>query len=51
MTDFIELWWPLPTENPLVKLAIRLLSFVPSSASIEQLFSLMGDTKTKSRIK
>jgi len=34
-----------------VKLAIRLLSFVPSSASIEQLFSLMGDTKTKKQNK
>jgi hAT family C-terminal dimerisation region len=51
MTDLIELWRLLPTENPLVKLAIRLLSFVPSSASIERLFSLMGDTKTKKRNK
>jgi len=47
MTDLIEVWWLLPTGNPLVKLAIHLLSFVSSSASIKQLFSLMGDTKTK----
>jgi len=49
MTDLIEVWWLLPTRNPLMKLAIHLLSFVPSSASIERLFSLMGDTKTNKR--
>jgi len=51
MTDPIKMWQLLPTENPLVKLSIRLLSFVPSSASIERIFSLMGDTKTKKRNK
>jgi hypothetical protein len=51
MTDLIKIWQLLPTENPLVKLSIRLLSFVPSSASIERIFSLMGDTKTKKRNK
>jgi hypothetical protein len=39
----------LPSENPLVKLAILLLSFVPNSASTERLFSKMGDIKTKKR--
>src|ERR1700730_4864004 len=51
MIDPIKMWQLLPTENPLVKLSIHLLSFVPSSASIEQIFSLMGDTKTKKRNK
>jgi hypothetical protein len=51
MTDLIKIWQLLPTENPLVKLSICLLSFVPSSASIERIFSLMGDTKTKKRNK
>jgi hypothetical protein len=36
-------------DNPLVKLATRLLSFVPSSASVERLFSKMGDISTKKR--
>jgi hypothetical protein len=51
MTDIVKIWELLPPANPLVKLAIRLLSFVPSSASIERLFSLMGDMKTKKRNK
>ena len=51
MTDLIKIWQLLPTENPLVKLSICLLSSVPSSASIEWIFSLMGDTKTKKQNK
>ena len=51
MTDIVKIWELLPPANPPVKLAIHLLSFVPSSASIERLFSLMGDMKTKKRNK
>ena len=47
MTNPIKMWQLLPTENPLVKLSIHLLSVAPSSASIEQIFSLIGDTKTR----
>jgi hypothetical protein len=39
----------LDSENPLVKLAELVLSFVPNSASVERLFSSMGDTKSKKR--
>ena len=51
MTNIVKIWELLLPANPLVKLAICLLSFVPSSASVERLFSLMGDTKTKKRNK
>jgi hAT family C-terminal dimerisation region len=51
MTDIIKVWQLLPSGNPLVKLSIHLLSFVPSSASIKRIFSLMGDTKTKKQNK
>jgi hypothetical protein len=45
--DPIQLWKVLPKNNPLVKLAVLLLSFVPNSASTKQLFSKMGNIKTK----
>ncbi|KAJ7595558.1 hypothetical protein C8J56DRAFT_922599, partial [Mycena floridula] len=45
--DPIALWKVLDTEKPLVKLAIRLLSFVCDSASCEHLFTKWTDTKTK----
>lgn len=48
-TDPITIWKVLPSENPLVRLAILLLSFVPNSASTERLFTKMGDIKTKKR--
>jgi hypothetical protein len=47
--DLVKIWKLLPTNNPLVKLAILVLSFVPNSASVERLFSKLGDIKTKKR--
>jgi hypothetical protein len=45
--DPVKIWKLLPTNNPLVKLAIHVLSFVLNSASVEWLFSKLGDIKTK----
>lgn len=39
----------LNPDDPLVQLAIRLLSFSPQSADAERLFSVYTDTKTKKR--
>jgi hypothetical protein len=47
--DPIRVWKILDRQNPLVNLAILILSFVPNSASTERLFSSMGDIKTKKR--
>jgi hypothetical protein len=47
--DPICVWKILDRQNPLVSLAILILSFVPNSASTERLFSSMGDIKTKKR--
>lgn len=49
--DPVRVWRTLNVENPLVKLAILVLSFVPNSASTERIFSSMGDIKTKKRNK
>lgn len=46
-TDTVRLWKLLPDNNPLVKLSILILSFILNSASVEQLFSNLGDIKTK----
>jgi hypothetical protein len=49
IADPLRVWKIAPEENPLVKLAILIFSFVPNSASTECLFSSMGDIKTKKR--
>ncbi|KAL6303689.1 ribonuclease H-like domain-containing protein, partial [Sparassis latifolia] len=47
--DPLRVWHILDKKNSLVKLADLVLSFVPSSATTERLFTKMGDTKTKKR--
>lgn len=47
--DPICAWKILNTDQPLVRLAIRIFSFIPNSASTERIFSSMGDIKTKKR--
>lgn len=47
--DPVKLWNTVDPENPLAQLAKRVLSFCPSSASVERLFSSMGNIKTKKR--
>ncbi|KAF9461238.1 hypothetical protein BDZ94DRAFT_1372691 [Collybia nuda] len=48
--DPVCVWKSLNVQNPLVKLAILILSFVPNSASTEWIFSSMGDIQTKNCI-
>ncbi|GBE85739.1 hypothetical protein SCP_0802610 [Sparassis crispa] len=45
--DPLRVWRILDKKNSLVKLADLILSFVPSSATTERLFTKMDDTKTK----
>ncbi|KAG1882736.1 hypothetical protein F4604DRAFT_1953301 [Suillus subluteus] len=47
--DPLRIWGLLDFKNPLVQLAQLVLSFVPNSASVERLFSSMGNTKSKRR--
>ncbi|TFY78156.1 hypothetical protein EWM64_g5859 [Hericium alpestre] len=47
--DPVEVWSTLPKDNPLVCLAMLVLSFVPNSTSTERLFTNITDTKTKKR--
>jgi hypothetical protein len=47
--DPILFWKSMNPEDPLTRLAIRLLSFTPQSADAERIFSVYVDTKTKKR--
>ncbi|TFY79124.1 hypothetical protein EWM64_g4889, partial [Hericium alpestre] len=48
-TDPIIMWKLLPKKNPLARLAILILSFVPNSTNTERLFTTVTDTKSKKR--